>query len=81
MPTIEQIAAPDGLQIKDLPDQFPTRANRELNRPNRERNRPNREAPEKHQGHAGLAWGLAFEPVRGEAVEVGAPALLVLIAG
>jgi len=36
MPKIEQIAACDGSQIKDLPDQFPRRANRELNRANRE---------------------------------------------
>ena len=42
---IEQIIACDGLQIKGLRDQFPTQANRELNRPNREANPPNREAP------------------------------------
>ena len=43
-PEIEQIVAGDGLHIKGLLDQFPTRANRELNRPNREANPPNREA-------------------------------------
>jgi hypothetical protein len=33
---IEQIVACNGLQIKDLRDQFPRLANRELNRSNRE---------------------------------------------
>ena len=36
IPKIEQIAESDRLQIKDLREQFPTLANRELNRANRE---------------------------------------------
>jgi hypothetical protein len=77
-PKSSKIAGSDRLQIKDLREQFPTLANRELNRANREAKSAQQGTPEKHQGHAGLARGLAIEAVRRQVVEIGVQALLVL---
>ena len=78
MPKIEQIFAFSSSQIKDLPDRFPTRANRELNRANREAKSAvqgsSREAP----GIRGSARGFAAEPVLRQAVEICESALRVL---
>src|SRR6516225_7693220 len=42
---IARIVEPEGLQVRQLREQFPRRANRELNRSVSEANRPNRDAP------------------------------------